>query len=168
LPWASFSLRGLSERAGGHATIIADAAALVMLLAAAAAAAWFLSGIHDHIPLLSDRRSDDVWFQADSRPVFTSMTNRFAVNKRMDIHPLFRLIALPPTYMLKTIFGLSGVQSVRVVLAAAAGAWLGLFYALLRVMGCRRPDSLVFALVAATSAPDFFGPPFPRPTCSDR
>jgi hypothetical protein len=135
---------------------VADAVIAALLLTAASLAVWYLSGIHDHISLLRSVKSDDVWFQADSRPVYSSMTERYGINKRMDLHPLFRLILVTWVYACRFVLRLDALHAVRLALATAAGAWAALFYALLRLLGCRRPDSTVFCLVAATSAAALF------------
>lgn len=133
-----------------------DAALLILLFMGAAVLAWLLTGIHDHIAILRNVKSDDVWFQADSRPAFSSMTDRYRINRRADIHPLFRLFAITFTYCCKFFLRLDNLNSVRLMIASAAGAWVALFYSLLRLLGCRRPDSVVFAIVAATSAAAIF------------
>jgi hypothetical protein len=60
------------------------------------------------------------------------------------------------------VFGLSKMHAVRVVVAASAALWIALFYALLRILRCRRLDAVVFSLVAASSAGAMFWSAIPE------
>jgi hypothetical protein len=103
-----------------------------------------------------DSKADDVWFEADVARVFGNMTDRGSDNFRSQVHPLFALIAYCLTHLFRLFPGVSNLQSVRLAIALPAALWLGGFFALLRILRCRRLDATVFSLVAATSSSAFF------------
>ncbi|MBP0005908.1 MAG: hypothetical protein J7642_19690 [Cyanobacteria bacterium SBC] len=100
--------------------------------------------------------TDSTWFEADIPRVFANMTDRQSNHYRTKVHPLFSLIAFPPVYLLQKISDLDPTQSARVVIAIVAALWLGLLFALLRSIGCRRLDAILFSLLGATSAAAIF------------
>ncbi|MEA3152150.1 MAG: hypothetical protein QOD56_3089 [Gammaproteobacteria bacterium] len=133
-----------------------DVAIVITLAAGAAYVAWLATGIGDHISQLMDSKADDVWFEADVARVFGNMTDRGSDNFRSQVHPLFALIAYCLTHLFRLFPGVSNLQSVRLAIALPAALWLGGFFALLRILRCRRLDATVFSLVAATSSSAFF------------
>jgi hypothetical protein len=104
----------------------------------------------------------DVWFDADVSRTFEILTNRRSINDRAKFHPLFALIGLPPVYALRALIGLDPWVAVRVTCAAVAGVWTASMYALLRLIGCRRSDAIIFTLLGATSAGAMFWFPIPE------
>jgi hypothetical protein len=139
-----------------------DIAIAVLLSIATLVAAWFLTGIQNHIPLLIDPKADDVWFEGDPARVFSNMTDRGGAHYRSNVHPLFSLIALTYTYICSSLLHLSKLEIVRVSIASAAAIWITLLYALLRILGCRKPDSALLSLVGATSAAAVFWTAIPE------
>jgi hypothetical protein len=129
---------------------------------AAAFCVWWVTGLNEHIQILIDTRADDVWFEADVERVYSDMTSRGANHHRTSVHPLFPLVSLPLVGICLKVFGLGKMQAVRVVVAASAALWIGLFYTLLRLLRCRRLDSVVFSLVMASSAGAMFWSAIPE------
>ncbi len=54
------------------------------------------------------------------------------------------------------MLGLSKMHAVRFVIACNAGLWLAMFYTLLRLISCRRLDSVILSLVVVSSAGAMF------------
>jgi hypothetical protein len=115
-----------------------------------------LIGSHLLDPVLYSRETFDLWFDADISRVFDNMVSRHSNYKRSDVHPLFGLLAFPPVYLLRNVFGLSDLLSVRIVLAGVAGLWTGLFFVLLTRLGLRYLDACLFTLLAIASASAMF------------
>lgn len=134
----------------------ADVALIALLAIGAAYCAWVLTGLHDHITILRDARADDVWFEGDVDRVFGNMTDRFSNHFRSQVHPVFSLFALVGTRLFGSLFGVSKLTAVRLVIASAAALWMALFFILLRLLRCRQLDATLFCLVAATSASAIF------------
>lgn len=103
----------------------------------------------------------DSWFDSDVAAYFDWLGSRSSLSHlRTYKHPLFSLILCVPVYGLNAA-GLDLIVATRVYIAAIAGLWLGSFYVLLRLLGCRRFDATLFTLVAMNSAAAlfwFFGP----------
>ena len=140
----------------------ADAAVAVSLAAIAAYCVWLGTGLAGHIPLLLDVKSDDVWFEADVMRVFANMTDRFSDHFRSQVHPLFSLCAYGLFKLFAAMPGISKLTAVRLTIASSAAMWVCAFFSLLRVLGCRRLDTVVFSMVAATSASAFFWTTIPE------
>jgi hypothetical protein len=95
---------------------------------------------------------NDTWFEADIPRVFDSMTSRTGNHYRTKVHPLFSLIAYPPVFGLKLVFGVSPRMAVNIVITAVAMLWISSFYLLLRLIRCHRLDAILFTLLMITSA----------------
>ncbi|MBS0421564.1 MAG: hypothetical protein JSR66_27900 [Proteobacteria bacterium] len=128
----------------------------VTLLVCAIFGVWHNTGVQDHIQTLIDPRADDIWFEADVFRVYTDMTDRGANHYRTTVHPIFPLLTYPAIHASQKLLHTDKITAVRGAIALAAGVWLALFYALLRVLRCRRMDALLFALVAAATAGALF------------
>ena len=96
------------------------------------------------------------WFESDSGEFLRMMSDRNDESKRVKLHPLFPLITLPPTRLIMAIGGLSPLHAVFVLNAATAGVWAEVLYAIMRLLDCRRGDSLLFTSLAGTSGAAFF------------
>lgn len=131
-----------------------DVAFACVLFAVAAAAAFLVAMSLD--ARLLDWSTIDVWFEADFPRVFENMTNRWSNFYRAKVHPLFGFLLYPPVFVLHRVVGLEAFTAVNVVVGVAAGLWVAGFFALLRLIGCRRLDALLLTLVAATSATAVF------------
>jgi len=115
--------------------------------------AWFATGQLDARLLTTD--TVDVWFEADIARVVENMSDRWSNNYRSKVHPIFSLIAVPFVYVLRTV-SLDAWTSVRVFISVMAGVWASGLFAVLRLMGCRRPDAVIFTLLGLTSASAMF------------
>ena len=106
--------------------------------------------------VILDEQARDVWFNADIDRVFRNMTDRGSNHARTRVHPLFSLIAYPPVKLLEQGLRLDSIAAVRAVIATVAATWIAAMFALLRVLGCRRADAVLFSLLAAISAASVF------------
>lgn len=128
---------------------------LVVFLGTLAAFAAY-QGAQQVNPVIVDKRVHDVWFESDVPRIFQNMSDRMSNHFRNKVHPLFSLIAFPPTLLLTQVFNLESLTAVRIVIAAVAFLWLGTLFILLRLIGCRRFDAMLFSGLAATSAAAMF------------
>jgi hypothetical protein len=103
-------------------------------------------------PVILSRDTDSVWFESDVFRVYQDMTTRGGDHYRTSVHPLFPLLAYPPTFVLRRVQHLDAPTAVRVVVAVVAGLWMAALYGLLRLIGLRWLDAVLFTLVGATSA----------------
>jgi len=151
----------MNEPARARATLQRRDVFLALSLALVATVATFLaSGLLDR--RLLENETMDVWFEADIPRTFRNLTDRWSANDNAKFHPLYVLVGLPPVHLLRTIAGLDAWVAVRVTYAIVAGLWGASMFAFLRLVGCRRPDALVFALVGLTSAGAMFWFPVPE------
>jgi hypothetical protein len=133
-----------------------DLAITLTLLISVTVGVWVVTGVGGHVQTLIDPRADDVWFEADVARVYNDMTDRGANHYRTTVHPIFPLLTYPVVHASQKLFHVDKIRAVRGVIAATAGVWLALFYALLRVLRCRRMDAALFAIVAATTSAALF------------
>ena len=131
-----------------------------LLLGAAFAATW--AAASRLVPQLTPWGTMDAWFEADIPRVFANITNRFSGNSRANFHPLFTGLLFAPVYTLQHVLGLDAQVAVRFVLAALAGAWMAVFFAVLRAVGCRRTDAMLLCGLAASSGAVMFLFPIPE------
>lgn len=131
-----------------------DTLIAVVLALLAAAASFSAANLFD--PVSVEGQSGDVYFSADLSRVFDNMTDPGSKYWRANVHPLFPLVGYPPVWVLRAVAGLDPLTATRAVVAAAAGLWTVLVFALLRCVGCRRVDAVLFTLLAATSAAAVF------------
>jgi hypothetical protein len=139
-----------------------DVAICLALLLAVGLCVWSVTGIGGHVKTLIDARADDVWFEADVARVFNDMTDRGANHYKTTVHPLFPLLLYPVIHVIQTLFQVDALRAVRGVVAAAAGLWMAAFYFLLRLLRCRQPDAVLFALVAAATSAGLFWTAIPE------
>lgn len=154
----AFLERGASDLPGGctpdpaRARRHLDLLLAVCLAVLAAIASYQGSTRLDPIVL----RTWDVWFQADVGRVYINMTDRWSDHYRTKVHPLFSLLMSPPVYALKRALGVDPLAATRLVIAGVASLWIITLFVLLRVIGCRRLDSVLFTLLAAVSSAAMF------------
>jgi hypothetical protein len=129
--------------------------AIVLILAIIGGLASF-SGAQLVEPLIVNEKANNIWFEADVARVFDNMTNRGSNHYRTKVHPLFSIVALPPVYLLEKILSLDTLTSVRTVIAVVAAIWLAVLFIVLRLIGCRRFDAILFSLLGAASAAAMF------------
>jgi hypothetical protein len=127
---------------------------MAALAVAFALAAWYGATL---IPAgLLEPVYDDVWFTSDPDRVYANMTYRGSDNTRAVVHPLFLLMAYPAVFVVKQATGLAAPEAVVAVMAAVAGLWGALLFAIVRCLGCRRLDATVLCLLGVTSAASLF------------
>jgi hypothetical protein len=131
-----------------------DLSIAVALMAFAGFGSYWGSGLFN--PAINSLEAFDVWFDSDAPRVFDDMVSRFAWNTKADVHPLFALLAYPLVYLLRSVLGFDVWVAVRLVIASVAGLWLAALFILLRSIGLRRNDALLFTLVGAVSASSMF------------
>ena len=128
-----------------------DILIIVVLAIATALALNYATGLIN--PVLYSQ--NNIWFGADIKRVFDNMSDFGSNHQRTKVHPIFSLIAFPPVYLLK-LAGLETIASVRATILAVAGLWIISLYILLRLIGIRRFDSVLFSILGATSAAVIF------------
>lgn len=103
--------------------------------------------------------TDDFWFQADPEKVSQVMTSRdtsFHYGNRSRKHPLYPLLTFGPVHLIKKALSLEPMTAVRVFNAGVVSVWIAVFFALLRLIGCRQPDAALFTMLASVSASSIF------------
>lgn len=134
---------------------LADIIAIAVSIVAAAVATYIGA------TLIGDKVLDlklfpDTWFDSDVAAYFAWLENRtHYLHVRTYKHPLFSLILCLPVYALNQL-GLDLIVATRCYMALISGLWLGALYLLLRLLGCRRFDALLFGSLGATSAAAMF------------
>jgi len=99
---------------------------------------------------------DSGWFQADTDDFYPMMLSRWVGQGETRIHPLFSLAVSAPAIGLRQHFGLTALEAFQMVYAASAALWIIAWFALLRVMGCRRLDAFVFGILGLMSGAAMF------------
>jgi hypothetical protein len=103
-------------------------------------------------PIIFNRATWNTWFESDLPRVYENMTSAGSNHYRTKVHPLFSLISFTPVYLLRKTLDVEPVIAVRMVTAAVAALWGVAMFVLLRLVGCRRFDAVLFTLMAAVSA----------------
>jgi len=104
----------------------------------------------------------DYWFESDPPGVVDQMLHHGGDHARTSHHPLFSILVFTPIYVLRKVLQLSPEGAIGIILALVAAIWIAAFFVCLRVLGLRRVDSIVFAVLAATSASVVFWFPIPE------
>lgn len=95
---------------------------------------------------------DSTWFEADSPGYYQMMTDRHSDHDDTRTHPLFSLVTWPFVVGLEKVTGVGSNTAVGIYLGGVGVLWIGLLYAVLRRLGCRPLEALLFGLVALSSA----------------
>ena len=103
-----------------------------------------------------DTAGYDVWFESDAPRVFDNMSSRWSDHYRAKVHPLFSLEAFAATALLRSTLGVGPLEAARYFMAVVEVLWVLTLFGLLRLMGCRRADAVLFTLLAAVSASAMF------------
>lgn len=133
-----------------------DALLGLFLAVVAGIASFLIARLIDPVVLQYGEQYGDMWFDADIPRTFIDMTQRWASQHRTSRHPLFSLAANPPVYLLRKALELDPVTAVRTVVSVVAGLWTLVLFVLLRSIGCRRLDALIFTSLALVSASSIF------------
>ena len=110
---------------------------------------YFLGSLHIDSAILR-YQSGDAWFTSDAPRVVENMCYRYRSHYRTNVHPLFPLVAYPPTKILHRC-GMNTETVVRLMAAIWGGIWVGLMYVIFRGMRLQRVEAFVFALLSAFS-----------------
>ena len=102
----------------------------------------------------------DVWFEGDLLRTYWNMVRADSDHSRTNLHPLVTYVTYRPTARLMA--HVEAVTAARLVLAAVASVWIGIFYLVLRGLNCRRLDATLFSLLACISAAAIFWLPVPE------
>jgi hypothetical protein len=94
---------------------------------------------------------NDVWFEGDLGRIADEITHRGAAHSRSHVHPLFGLITVPASYVLR-ILGVGAKGSVVAVIGLSAAVWTASFWVLVRSLGTPRFDAAIVLLLATVSA----------------
>src|SRR3546814_14754235 len=101
----------------------------------------------------------DFWFQSDTPRVYSNMTSRFhtegdqfSSHYRAKVHPLFSLVGWGGPWLLRQAFGVSTYVSAVAFDAIVGGLLIGTFFALMRLIGLRMADALLFTLLMGSNA----------------
>ncbi len=103
-------------------------------------------------PLVFSTRAQDLLFDADTADYVSMMTVREGPHGETKVHPLLTLFIYPPVKILRSVLDLEPTQAIRVTLALVAALWAGTLFGVLRLIGCREPDSAIFTLLGVVSA----------------
>ena len=129
---------------------------IVFVLMIAVGLASYLGAVFIGQNILDKANYGDTWFDSDVSAYFEALTNPdHPLHARTYKHPLFSLILSTPVYALK-ILGIETITALRLLIATIASLWLATLFILLRLIGCRRFDALLFSLLGATSAAAIF------------
>jgi hypothetical protein len=129
---------------------------IVVVLAAAAGFASYQGAQLINPALTLDKQATDAWFNNDTTRTFDDMAVYEADHYRSNLHPLFVVLVLPVVYALKTVLLVEPITAVRIVIAVVASLWFSLLFILLRLIGCRQFDAILFSILAASSAAAMF------------
>ena len=140
-------------RSGNPNTLSRQDWLIVALLVVVAAEAYY--HISTRVPTVL-LETYDVWFESDLSRVYENMADRWSNHYRTKVHPLFSLLTHPVIYALKKVAGFEPLTSIRGLTAGIAAAWVGILYVILRWVGCRPLDAVLFSLIAACSAASRF------------
>ena len=131
-----------------------DALLAIFLASGAAFAAYRGGKILD--PVVLEWQTGDSWFESDVARIYDNMTNRKSNHYRAAVHPLFSLVSYSGVRGIRKALDLDEETGVRAFTAATAAVWIATLFLLLRVIGCRRSDAVLFTILAAASASAMF------------
>jgi hypothetical protein len=122
-----------------------------------------LVGFNQVSPYIFHYGTWDYWFESDPPGVASQMLDRWGgCHERTSHHPLFSILLFPIVNTLRKVFEISGEASIGLVLASVAAVWAGTVFILLRTLGLRRTDSVIFTGLTSASASVVFWFPIPE------
>ena len=121
---------------------------LFLVFLAAMAISFSISGT---LTAASIQRTQDLWFDADTRRVFDNLTYRFSDHYRTSVHPLTSLLLSTPTIILQSL-GCSAEFAARITIAVGAGLLALTFFYLCTWIAGRVIDALVYTSLLVSSA----------------
>lgn len=131
-----------------------DKVAVLAAFAVVFGASWGMQARMN--PLLLTERMSSMWFEADLWRVYANLTDRQSNHYRLAVHPLFSLALHPLAHFLEDGLRLARPQAVWTLVAGAAGLCAAGLFLVLRQIGCRRLDGLLFTALWAVSSAGLF------------
>jgi hypothetical protein len=102
-------------------------------------------------PVLHQDFTEDVWFGSDIERVIRNISDR-SQSFRAGVHPLFPLLVYPIVKGVSVLTGVSLISAIQIVISGTAAIWGALLTAVLRLVGCRRIDAVLYMLLLTFSA----------------
>jgi len=96
---------------------------------------------------------NDFWFDSDLNRIALTMADSEVPPLHTNVHPAFALFFNP---LIRAIPVLSPFDRILIAMSLVTAGWVVALYAVLRLVGCRRLDSVVFVALASTSAAALF------------
>ena len=91
------------------------------------------------------------WFQSDGWRAFDNAVAMDSNQHRNQVRPLFSLIALPITQVLKQIASLSDIQAIWGLNSLCFALWVGMIFLTLRLIGISQLGAVFTSLLGLTS-----------------
>jgi hypothetical protein len=129
--------------------------ALAMLLALLGGLGLSLI-VRSHGDALAMRSIGGRWFQSDGWRVFDDMVSLAASHHRNSVRPLFSLLSLPGTALLRQGFGLSAMEAIWAFNGLVLALWSAAIYATARLIGVGRGAAFGLAATSLSSAAALF------------
>lgn len=98
---------------------------------------------------------NDLWFDGDCNRHYSYMIDWKGDHSRTLRHPLYPLIIYTSVSLIRLLIPDPSI-AVRIFMASLAALWVSALFLLLRLMGCRPWDAMLFGLLAACSAATLF------------
>jgi hypothetical protein len=100
---------------------------------------------------------NDRWFDGDINRIYLLVTDRLSDgHDRSSTHPLFSIISYPTMQAMTSILAIAPPRALRLLVAISAAFWIGIIYSVMRLIGCKKFDSTIFSVLAASSASSIF------------
>ena len=96
------------------------------------------------------------WFQSDGWRAFDNAVAMDSNQHRNQVRPLFSLIALPITQVLKQIASLSDIQAIWGLNSLCFALWVGMIFLTLRLIGISQLGAVFTSLLGLTSGAALF------------
>ncbi len=105
----------------------------------------------------------DYWFESDAPAISKQLSDRLVLdNERANRHPLFTPVMYAVLYVARHLPGLDKVAAMGLAFAGLAALWAGLFFLVLRRVGLRRVEALMFTALALAGSSAIFWFPVPE------
>lgn len=98
----------------------------------------------------------DTYFQSDLPRTYEQMVTRWTSGELSSRHVLYVLAANPPAMLLQKVLGFDRLESAQLTVAGVAAVYAALLCVLLRLLGLRRLDAVLFTAVGCVGASAIF------------
>jgi hypothetical protein len=105
---------------------------------------------------LSVRSIGGRWFQSDGWRVFDDMVDFKSNHYRNTLRPLFSLISMPLTLLIKHVLHLRNIQAIWTFNALCMAIWSGMIFFTLRLVGLSRTGAIAISLLGMISGAALF------------